>query len=156
LNDSEGNVMKRIPTICAAAALVMVGALSPASAAAPNTLELDDGAAAAGPAIGARLIQHKLDVEITVHNWILCASQPFAETLVRAREESPDAAAKAFAELTSARSCGRFAEMQVILQKPIYETLLRSGGQANIYGALINISGAWATGYVVYDGVPGN
>ena len=93
---------------------------------------------------------------MTVRNWILCASQPFAETLVHAREQSPDAAAKTFADLEAARSCGRFAEMQVILQKPIYEALLHSGGQAKVFGALINISGSWASGYVVYGGVPEN
>ena len=104
--------------------------------------------------VGTPLIEHQLDVEITVRNWILCASQPFAETLVHAREQSPDAAAKTFAELEAARSCGRFAEMQVILQKNLYDALLPAGKQAKIFGALIYISGAWASGYVVYGAIP--
>jgi hypothetical protein len=149
--------MQGIRLLCAAASVIMTGVLSHAWAAAPDTLELETtNAKAASPAIGAPLIEHKLDVEMTVRNWVLCTTQPLAETLVHAREESPAAAAKAFADLSAARSCGRFAEMQVILQKPIYETMLHSGGQAKVYGALINISGAWASGYVVYGGVPEN
>jgi hypothetical protein len=149
--------MQTIRLLSLAAAAMMMGALQPASAAAPDALELDaQTAKVATPAIGAPLVEHQLDVEMTVKNWILCTTQPLAETLVHAREQSADAATKAFADLSAARSCGRFAEMQVILQKPIYETMLHSGGQAKVYGALINISGAWATGYVVYGGVPEN
>jgi len=149
--------MQAIRLLSAAAAVIMTCALQPASAAAPDALELDAPTAkVAAPAIGAPLIEHKLDVEMTVKNWVLCTTQPLAETLVHAREESAAAAAKAFADLEAARSCGLFAEMQVILQKPIYETMVHSGGQAKVYGALINISGAWASGYVVYGGVPEN
>jgi hypothetical protein len=154
----KATVMQGIRLLFTAATVMMMTSAPPqAWAAAPDALDLDAGTAAiAGPAIGAPLIEHELDVEMTVRNWILCASQPFAETLVHAREKSPDAAAKTFADLEAARSCGRFAEMQVILQKPIYEALLHSGGQAKVFGALINISGSWASGYVVYGGVPEN
>jgi hypothetical protein len=149
--------MQTLRLLSAAAAIVMAGAVQPASAAAPDALELDAPTAkVAAPAIGAPLVEHQLDVEMTVKNWVLCTTQPLAETLVHAREESAAAAAKTFADLEAARSCGLFAEMQVILQKPIYEAMLHSGGQAKVYGALINISGAWASGYVVYGGVPEN
>jgi hypothetical protein len=153
----KATVMQGIRLLCAAASVIMTGAFSHAWAAAPDALELDTPTATvAAPAIGAPLIEHQLDVKMTVRNWVLCTTQPLAETLVHAREESPAAAEKAFADLAAARSCGLFPEMQVILQKPIYETMLHSGGQAKVYGALINISGAWASGYVVYGGVPEN
>jgi len=100
------------------------------------------------------LVGYRLDVEMTVRNWVLCASQPFAERLVRARQESRAAAAKALADLETARSCGRLAEMQVILQDPLYDALVGAGLHAGVYGALINISGEWASGFVVYGGVP--
>lgn len=148
--------MQAIRLLSVAAAIALTS-LQPASAAAPDALEFDAPTAKiAAPAIGAPLIEHKLDVEMTVRNWVLCTTQPLAETLVHAREEGTAAAVKAFADLEAARSCGLFAEMQVILQKPIYETMLHTGGQAKVYGALINISGAWASGYVVYGGVPEN
>jgi len=103
----------------------------------------------------APLVGYRLDVEMTVRNWVLCASQPFAERLVRARQQSRAAAEKAYADLASARSCGRLAEMQVILQEPLYDALIGAGGgHAGVYGALISISGKWASGFVVYGGVP--
>ena len=101
------------------------------------------------------LLAHRLDVEMTVRNWVLCASRPLAERLVRARQQSRAAAEKAYADLESARSCGRLAKMQVILQEPLYDALIGAdGGHAGVYGALINISGKWASGFVVYGGVP--
>jgi len=102
----------------------------------------------------APLVGHRLDVEMTVRNWVLCASQPFAERLVRARQQSRAAAEKAYADLENARSCGRLAEMQVILQEPVYDALIGAGLHAGVYGALINISGEWASGFVVYGGMP--
>jgi hypothetical protein len=104
----------------------------------------------------APLVGYRLDVEMTVRNWVLCASQTPAERLVRARQQGRDAAEKAYADLASARSCGRLAEMQVILQEPLYDALIGAGGHAGVYSALINISGAWASGFVVYGGVPEN
>lgn len=123
---------------------------TPAIGAVIDTLDLDtDGTQATAPTVG-----HRLNVEITVRNWVLCAAEPFAETLVRARQEGRDAAAKAYADLEQARSCGRLNEMQVILQEPLYDASIGADGHAGVYSALINISGAWAAGFVVYGGLP--
>lgn len=121
--------------------------------AAPGEIAVEPPAIAPA-SIGAPIVQHRLDVEMTVRNWVLCASQPSAERLVQAREENNTAAAAAFSRLTTERACGLFPEMQVILQKSLYETVLDSGEQASIYGALVNISGAWAAAYVIYGGMP--
>jgi hypothetical protein len=143
--------MQLVSKICAAAALVTALMVSHAASAAVDTPEFDPREVRDQP---APLVGHRLDVEMTVRNWVLCASQPFAERLVRARQQSRDAAEKAFADLERARSCGRLAEMQVILREPLYDALLGSGSHAGVYSALINISGAWASGFVVYGGVP--
>jgi hypothetical protein len=149
--------MRRTTISRAAAIFLTAGAISPVWAAAPVVLEPDAGST--GPSIGslgAPLIEHKLDIEMTVRNWVLCASQPSAEKLLHARQTGPDAAVLAFADLKASKACGQFAEMQVILQKSVYETLVDSGAQAKIYGALVNISGSWAAAYVVYGGIPNN
>lgn len=143
--------MNRINQICAAAVIATVG-VAPYPA----------GAVVDAPDVGtfgtrdqsAPITGYRLDVEMTVHNWVLCASQPVAESLVRARQQGRDAAEKAYAQLASARSCGRLAEMQVILQKPVYDAPIDAGGRAGVYSALINVSGEWASGYVVFGGVP--
>lgn len=106
--------------------------------------------------LDAPVVEHQLDVEMTVRHWVLCASRAVAEELVHAREASGEAAAKTFADLETTRSCGRLAEMQVILQEPLYEAYLQSGGSAKVYSALVNIAGAWASGFVVYGGLPDN
>ena len=141
--------MRRFPVraIAAMAATLMT---APATGAVIDAPDLDTDR----PQTAAPIVGHRLNVEMTVHDWILCAAEPFAETLVRARQEGPDAAAKAYAALESARSCGRLAEMQVILQEPRYDASIGADGHAGVYGALVNISGAWASGFVVYGGLP--
>jgi hypothetical protein len=107
-----------------------------------------------GQASPTTIVEHQLDVEMTVHGWVLCASQEVAEKLVDARSAGSAEAVKAFANLKSARSCGRLSEMHLILQAPLYEALLDSGESAKVYSALVNISGDWASGFVVYGGLP--
>jgi hypothetical protein len=143
--------MNQFRKVCAAAATAAAVATSPAAGAAVIAPGLD---ALEPQSRSAPLLGHRLDVEMTVRNWVLCASQPVAEMLVRARQQGRDAAEKAYVDLASARSCGRLAEMQVILQEPLYDALIGVGGHAGVYGALINISGEWASGFVVYGGVP--
>lgn len=143
--------MNRSWKLRAAAAIVATLIASPAVAAAVDAPDIDVLGAGDRP---APLVGHRLDVEMTVRNWVLCASQPFAERLVRARQQSRAAAEKAYADLEGSRSCGRLAEMQVILQEPLYDAIVGSGGHSGVYSALINISGAWAAGFVVYGGVP--
>lgn len=145
--------MDGIRNICATAAIAAMVLGSRTAAASvdapdPNALSVGDRQ--------APLVVYRLDVEMTVRNWVLCASQSPAERLVRARQQGRDIAEKTYADLASARSCGRLAEMQVILQEPLYDALIGAGGHAGVYSALINISGAWASGFVVYGGVPEN
>jgi hypothetical protein len=147
--------MQPIAISSAAALFVAAATMLPAFAAAPEALDpISPSADVTVPALGTPLAEHLLDTEMTVHNWVLCASQPSAQSLVGAREKGADAAAQAFANLKASKACGQFAEMQVILQEPIYETLIDSGAQAKIYGALVNISGSWASAFVVYGGMP--
>jgi hypothetical protein len=147
--------MRPIIISCVAALLVAATTVLPAFAAAPEALDpVSQSSDVSAPALGTPLVEHQLDTEMTVHNWVLCASQPSAQSLVGARQNGADAAAKAFADLKASKACGQFTEMQVILQKPLYETLVDSGAQAGIYGALVNISGSWASAYVVYGGMP--
>lgn len=143
--------MKRFRRACAVAASAATLLASHATAAVVDAPDID--------AVGTRdqpspLVGHRLDVEMTVRNWVLCASRPVAERLVRARQQGRDAAEKAYADLAGARSCGRLAEMLVILQEPLYDALVGADGHAGVYSALVNISGEWASGFVVYGGVP--
>jgi hypothetical protein len=146
--------MKRFRNVSAIAAISAVLMTQYALGAAVDAPDSDMVGAIRGFAPSTPGVEHQLDVEMTVRNWVLCASQPFAERLVRARVESREAAQEAFADLATARSCGQLAEMQVILQAPLYDAFLGSGGHAGVYSALINISGAWASGFVVYGGLP--
>jgi hypothetical protein len=143
--------MDRFRQACAAAAIAAALILPHGASAAIDAPGLDPSEARDQP---APLVGPQLDVEMTVRNWVLCASRPVAERLVRARQQSRAAAEKTYADLEHARSCGRLPEMQVILQESLYDALIGSGGRAGVYGALINISGKWASGFVVYNGVP--
>jgi hypothetical protein len=136
----------------AAFALLMVG--RPAWAAAPDA-QIVDPASPAQIGIAAPG-KYALETEMTVHNWVLCISQPLAEELVRAREAGVDSARQAYAGLASSRSCGQFPELRVILQDPLYTSAATAGYDARIFGALVNLSGDWASAYVVSGGLPDN
>ena len=133
---------------CVAAVIAAFVSIEPAFAA-PEATESTDQAGPTNGAFGIPLVEHRLDVEMTVRNWVLCASKLTAEKLALAREDGPETAAEVFADLEAARSCGRLAEMQVILQERIFESHSPAIDQMTVYGALINISGAWASGFVV-------
>jgi hypothetical protein len=85
---------------------------------------------------------------------VLCISQPLAEQLVHAREVGPESALQAYAGLASARSCGQFPELRVILRDPLYASAANAGYDARVFGALVNLSGDWASAYVVSGGLP--
>jgi len=138
--------------LCRAAAVAVLS-LSAASAwsAAPDTLAPD--ASLSGSA-GMPPSGYALETEMTVHNWVLCISQPLAEQLVHAREAGPESALQAYAGLASARSCGQFPELRVILRDPLYASAANAGYDARIFGALVNLSGDWASAYVVSGGLP--
>jgi hypothetical protein len=97
---------------------------------------------------------YELDTEIVVHNWVLCISQSVAEQLVEAREESVEKAWSAYGALSEARKCGRFAELRVILQEPLYRSAADSGYDARIFGALVSLSDNWASAFVVAGSLP--
>jgi hypothetical protein len=90
---------------------------------------------------------------MVVENWILCISQEIAEELVRAREESAEKALSTYAGFREARACGQFPEMRVILRERLYVS--ESGGfDARVFGGLVNLSGAWASAFIVSGGLP--
>jgi len=97
---------------------------------------------------------YALDTEMVVRNWVLCVSQSVAEELVRARETSVAAALKAYDDLRTAKSCGQFAELRVILQTPLYGAAVDAGGDAQAFEALVNLTGSWASAYVVSGSLP--
>ncbi len=129
------------------ALLFLCGAALPASAAAPGDIEPEPAASA--KALSIR--DYDLDTEMVVRNWVLCVSETVAEKLVHARETGIEAARSTYAELNAAKSCGRFAELRVILRERLYAS--RSGADARAFGALVDFAGEWASAYVVY-GLP--
>ena len=137
---------------CRAAAAAALVVSSPAWSAAPDTLEpeavLPESSGLVAP------IDYALEIEMVVHNWVLCVSQPLAEQLVRAREVGVENAMQAYAGLASSRSCGLFPELRVILRNPLYSSAADAGYDARIFGALVNLSGDWASAYVVSGGLP--
>jgi hypothetical protein len=140
--------------LCRAAAVAALSlSLSAPSAwgAAPDTLDPETTLPAS---TGIAPSRYALETEMTVHNWVLCISQPLAEQLVHAREAGPESALQAYAGLAGARSCGQFPELRVILRDPLYASAADAGYDARIFGALVNLSGDWATAYVVSGGLP--
>lgn len=147
----QGLVMNRVWTACCAAAIVAVCLATPrAWAAASDGLGPDVDEANTSTPVGI----YDLDTEMVVHNWILCVSQAMAEELVRAREESAERARLAYAALSESRSCGKFAELRVILRDRLYKSSADSGHDARVFGALVNLSDQWASAFVVYGGLP--
>jgi len=145
--------MNRAWIPCRAPAVAAMCLAAPlAWSAAPDGLESD--APAAEVATSAPVILYDLETEMVVHNWILCVSQSVAEELVRAREESVEKARLAYNALSESRSCGKFAELRVILRERLYASSVESGHDARIFGALVNLSDQWASAFVVYGGLP--
>ena len=141
-----------IRNACRVAAIATALLAPSALAAAPDEIvtgPLGDGLAAASPGT-----VYELDTEIVVHDWVLCVSQALAEELVRAREESTEKAWMAFASSKEAKTCGQVAELRVILQERLYVSAATSGHDARAFGALVNLTGFWASAYVVYGGLP--
>lgn len=124
--------------------------LGSAHAAAPDDTAL--APLATRPALLAPARQ--LNTEMVVRDWVLCISRSVAEELVHAREAGVETATKVYADLKAAKSCGRFAELKVILQEPLYAASLEGAGEAAAYGALVSISGGWANAFLVTGGIP--
>jgi hypothetical protein len=137
--------------VCRAAAFAALSLSATAAlAAAPDNLAPD---ATTSTGI-APAIDYALETEMVVHNWVLCVSQPLAEQLVHARAEGVETARQTYAGLASTRSCGQFPELRVILRDPLYNSAADAGYDARIFGALVNLSGDWASAYVVFGGLP--
>jgi hypothetical protein len=139
----------RIVTVLGAAfaACLLAG---PGLAAAPEAVD----PAPVAPRLGIAAIPDggapfRLDTEMTVHNWVLCISADRAESLVRARGESKAKGAAVYADLKTAKACGMFPELQVILQQPLYEPSVDSPAEGRVFGALVKFSGQWAKAFVV-------
>lgn len=97
---------------------------------------------------------YPLNTVQVVHNWVLCVSQAAAESLVHAREESVEAAQKAYAALSAAKSCGQFPKLGVQLRAPLYRSAPGIGIDARAFGALVNIGVGWQQGFVVVGSLP--
>jgi hypothetical protein len=92
---------------------------------------------------------YQLEVEMTVKNWVLCISQPLAEGLLKARETSQETFLNAYSQAAAAHTCGQMPQMQVKLQKAVYESAPDAANRGLVFNALVNLSGAWATAFVV-------
>jgi hypothetical protein len=118
-----------------------------AAPAGPEEADLSAPVVVAGPRA-----DHKLETEMVVQGWVLCISRNVAEQLVKALDESNELAVATFNDLKAARSCGQFGELRVILKEDIFRSA--PGHDAVVFSALVNISGGWATAFVVYGGIP--
>jgi hypothetical protein len=97
---------------------------------------------------------YALDTEMVVHNWVLCVSRAFAEELVLAHEQGPSAARRTYEGLQAGRFCGQFAELRVILQARLTAVSIDRQRDARVFEALVNLSGNWASAFVVSGGLP--
>ena len=98
--------------------------------------------------------EFQLNTVMVVHDWILCVSQPGAETIARARAESVDAGEKAYADLAAQKQCGRFKKLGVMLEEPLYRPAPGAVSDARVYAAQINIGVGWQNGFVVTGDPP--
>jgi hypothetical protein len=137
---------------CRAASVAALTLAAPAWAAAPDALPAEEPAPTA-TGVGAP-IDYALETEMVVHNWVLCVSQPLAEQLAKARNAGPESARSAYTSLAGERACGQFPELRVILQQSLYESPRDAGYDARVFGALVNLSGDWATAFVVSGSLP--
>jgi hypothetical protein len=132
-------------------ALILVGACVisiGAWAAAPAALDSEPQKPVGASAIGDVGI-YQLDVEMTVKNWVLCISQPLAEGLLKARETGRETFLNAYSQAAAAHTCGQMPQMHLKLQKAVYESAPDASNRGTVFNALVNLSGAWATAFVV-------
>ncbi len=141
------NSFRRVALAAACCALASVS-----WAAAPDDLPVPASAPAAtvAPPIG----DYALQTQMVVHNWVLCVSEPVAEKLARARVASVDDARAVYADLAKARTCGQFAELNVILREKLFGSASDSSHDTRVFAALVNLSGSWASGFVVSGSLP--
>jgi hypothetical protein len=140
-----------MPTVCRQLvifATLALGSMTGAWAATPDALDETAADAKAVP------LAYSLGTELVVRNWILCTTQPFAESIARAWPSGPAAVLDVYTELAEARSCGQFPEMRVILLERLYESGPAIDNNARVFSASVKIGDGWPTGYVVFVGLP--
>ena len=141
--------MNRALIACKAALLAAAILAAPAFAAAPAALDPDPTTPTAMPSA-----EFKLDTVLIVHNWVLCVSQPSAEAIARARVESIAQAEKVYADLATAKSCGKFPKLGVLLQKQLYPQIGQAADLVRVFSAQVNIGVGWQNAFVVSSDVP--
>lgn len=144
--------MKPIRTTLAAAAMIS-GALLGQHASAAALVEDSTPGAVPGTILSLPR-DYTLDTELVVHNWVLCVSRAFAEDLVHARQIGADAARQTYEGLKGTKSCGQFPELRVILRSPLYSVSIDLQNEARVFEALVNLSGNWASAFVVSGSLP--
>ncbi len=141
--------MRGLSGIIGAIALVGAAVFSVGgSAAAPSAFDPEPQKAVTAAAINAPGI-YQIDVEMTVKNWVLCVSEPLAENLLKARETSRERFVAAYSEAAAAHTCGQMPEMHLKLEKQVYESAPDAASRGMVFNALVNLSGAWATAFVL-------
>lgn len=136
-----------------AGAAALVGAvLMPLSAFAAAPAD-GGGAAVSAEALGMIApVDVRLGTPLVVRNWVLCVSEDVAETLAKARGAGVAQALAAYSDLKAAKSCGQFARLTVVLTKALYAST--AADDAQVFSASVNLSGHWASAFVVKGGLP--
>ena len=127
--------------VCACALLASAPVLADVSS--PGVLPPGPNAADAGD----------LGKELTVQNWIICTTQANAESIARARSGGIEPAFKVYTDLKTAKACGVFPVLKVILRQPLYESATGPQHRTRVYRASVNIGGDWPTAFVVSGGL---
>jgi hypothetical protein len=141
-------LMRGLRTFLGAITLLGAGVLSiGGSAGAPSALDPEQQAVTAAAISAPGLYQ--IDVEMTVKNWLLCISEPLAEDLLKARETSEERFLAAYSQAAAAHTCGQMPEMHLKLEKQVYVSAPDAGRRGTVFNALVNLSGAWATAFVL-------
>jgi hypothetical protein len=143
------SIDKRIASTAIALALSLS---APVFAAAPDVLE--PAPAAKAPTHAIVPLEYVFGKEMVVRNWVLCISQPFAESIVKAWSGGGSKAEAVYADLKASKSCGQFPELRVILNESVYESGPDVDHVARVFAAKVNLGGNWPSGYVVFGGLP--
>ncbi|CAN5242576.1 hypothetical protein BH10PSE9_BH10PSE9_13110 [soil metagenome] len=146
--------MISIQTRIAPAAVLALALAFPAGSFAAAPDKLDPAPAAKAPAKTIVPLEYVFGKEVVVRNWVLCISQPFAESIVNAWSGGVSQAEKVYADLKAAKSCGQFPELRVILHESVYESGPGVDHVARVFAAQVNLGGGWPTGFVVFGGLP--
>ena len=107
------------------------------------------------PAVSPPPSLQTIGTEQVVRNWILCTTQPIAESIARASEEGTTAIVDLYTELAETKVCGQFPELRVILRERLFNAGSIMDDRAQVFSASVKIGDGWPTGFVVYLGAPG-